>query len=114
MSIHRIERAEEREQHQAAGAALGIGRFTGSACSRWRRYSRPRINTSPNQPTDSATLRVVKCVVRAPIAPPSQTPAADNTSPTRTRKVSITAFALYFASRDTTRNSEFPAVLWRE
>src|SRR5262249_25875408 len=118
---------EVREEHGAtegkpqirstadhAGTGLGIAGSGDFWRLSSRRCSRDSTSTNPNQPSANKAFKAVKCLVVAPRTPPSQTPAADKTSPTRQRKLSITALALYLASRETTRKSELPAVFCRE
>ncbi len=48
-------------------------------------------------------MKAAKARVGRPSLTPTQIDAAAQTSPKRTRKVSVTALALYLASRGTTR-----------
>ena len=64
-----------------------------------RMYPRPTMTASPTHASDSATFTARK--VRVPSAKWTviQTRAADIVSPARLKNVSMTCFALYFASR---------------
>src|SRR5437762_3096765 len=77
--------------------------LAGAATSDW--CLRPRATATSSQPTTRTVLASAKGRAPRPKWWPSQTIPADSTSPVRTRKVSMTAFALYFASREVGRNS---------
>jgi hypothetical protein len=68
--------------------------------TRWRERTRQAVKS---QVAVSTTFSAAKPAVRTPRCVPIQIDAAAHTSPARTRKVSITALALYFSSRETTR-----------